>query len=164
MVCTCKSNSPTKRRESHELLKYSTAERKHFAKPKRRSKTKASFQPSQSHTVTRFCQVHAQFSYHYSAYRVNSSRRIMSLNDGLYLLGSLSLGSLYLRWCKWRLGCLLLGRIIRWAAWNDNVELLVIEMLSPDQAGTILSRALVDNSIWVLSNGLDLDMVRLRVL
>lgn len=77
-----KHNSYIKRQESHELLKHSTTERKHFANPKRHSKRhsnkKLLFGQVYPIQLRAFNHVHAQFPSHCSAYRVYSSRRIMS--------------------------------------------------------------------------------------
>lgn len=72
--------------------------------------------------------------------------------SGRYLLVvlSLDLGSL-------THGALLLLLLKDRAGRDDNVPVLGVELLSPDQAGSVLLGALVDDGVRVLSNSLDLD-------
>lgn len=59
-------------------------------------------------------------------------------------------------------GTLLLG--VLWASGDDNVPVLVVELLSPDNSGSVLFGTLVDDVVSVFGNGLDLDGYWLWVL
>ena len=52
-------------------------------------------------------------------------------------------------------GALLLS--VLWASGNNDVPVLSVELLSPDNSGSVLLGTLVDDAVGVLGNGLDLD-------
>lgn len=54
--------------------------------------------------------------------------------------------------------------IVDWAGRDDNVPVLGVKLLAPDQAGSVLFGTLVDDGVRVLGNGLDLDRDWLWVL
>lgn len=59
-------------------------------------------------------------------------------------------------------GAFLLG-VLR-ASGDDDVPVLSVELLSPDNSGSVLLGTLVDDTVGVLGNGLDLDRHWLWVL
>ncbi len=51
-----------------------------------------------------------------------------------------------------------------WAGADNNVVVLGIELLTPDETGTILLSALIDDGVCVLSDCLDVNGDRLAII
>lgn len=51
-----------------------------------------------------------------------------------------------------------------WASRNDDVPVLAVELLAPEETGAVLLGALVNDGVRILSDCLNLDRLFLRVL